>query len=516
MIKKRVFVFLGVALLALAIVPLINLSAWNGPKKEGQEWWSDSVLYNFDFASAFLGRVFYPHGISTNPSQVFIGKDDWLYLGEQYEKTVTSRRHQPTALDAEAAQVIASATRSWDQWLTLKGVRMFRVMLGPDKNTVYPEFLPDWAQQASRSSTDTLLANDSKGLYVDIRNAMRTAKSRFAESLYYKTDTHWNSLGAWVAFRAFEAEIARAEPGLRLLSDHEVRITKVNERQGGDLAKFLRLKETLRDSEVVVDIVSERPIEIEQYEFDTGRLKKAGGNPQIHTARQPLLVKSKHALNDKKVLWLRDSFGTAMAPFMAATFSETLQIHYESADTASLARLVDTFKPDYVFVTVVERAARRKRFGSLPPLIFSSEKPKRFTSVSHGLPTETHDLIKTRNRQAYRVAGADPYVTFSLDQPVRARDVSQLVLDLNCGEKTEPVKVQISWHSAGREFSEANSVRFTTQPGMTAINLTPLSSWAQAGAVTDIRVDIDSASACPIVAISSLELGKDAGDQSAI
>jgi hypothetical protein len=90
------------------------------------------------------------------------------------------------------------------------------------------------------------------------------------------------------------------------------------------------------------------------------------------------------------------------------------------------------------------------------------------------------------------------------------------VLDLNCGEKTEPVQVQVSWHSAGREFSEANSVRFTTHPGMTAINLTPLSSWTQAGAVTDIRVDIDSASTCPIVAIDNLELGKDVRDLSVI
>ena len=507
--KKRVFVFLGVALFALAIVPLINLSMWSGVKKEGQEWWSESVLYNFDFASALLGRVFYSHGISTNPTQVFIGKDDWLYLGEQYEKTVTSRRHQPTLEDLETSRIVAGATKSWDQWLNVKGVSMFRVMLGPDKNTVYPEFLPDWAQQASKSSTDTLLANDRNGLYVDTRNALRTAKARFSESLYYKTDTHWNSLGAWVAFRAFEAEIARGAPGLRLLSDNDVRISKVSERQGGDLAKFLRLKETLRDSEVVVDILSEHPIETEQYEFDTGRLKKAGGNPQIHTARQPLLVKSKHALNDKKVLWLRDSFGTAMAPFMAATFSETLQIHYETADTALLARLVETFKPDYVFVTVVERAARRKRFGSVPPLITSSEKPDDFTSVSHGMPTGTHDLVKTRNSEAYRVAGADPYLTFSLDHPVHAREASQLVLELNCGEKMGPVQVQVSWHAAGRPFSEANSVRFATQPGTTAINLSPLSSWAQAGAVTDIRVDIDSASACPVVAINNIELGKD-------
>lgn len=380
--KKRAISFVCAALLALAVVPLINLIAGNRQNKEGQEWWSESALYNFDFGSAFLSRFFYPHGISTNPDQVFIGKEDWLYLGEQYDKTVTHGRHGSTVEDAKVARIIGRATKSWDQWLSLNGVSVYRVMLSPDKGTIYPEFLPDWAQPAAESATDTLLANVSQGLYFDTRAALKTAKSQFSESLYYKTDTHWNSLGAWVAFRAFEMEIAAAEPGLRLLSDKHVHVSKVNERQGGDLAKFLRLKDSLRDSEVVVDINVEQPIETEQYDFETGRLMLSGGNPRIHTAQRPLLVKSKHALNQKRVLWLRDSFGTAMAPFMAAAFTETLQLHYDRADPKLFARLVDTFKPDYVFVTVVERLATRKSFRSTPPLILSSGKPESFTSVS--------------------------------------------------------------------------------------------------------------------------------------
>jgi alginate O-acetyltransferase complex protein AlgJ len=366
--------FIGIALLVLAIVPVVNLSAGNWQKKAGQEWWNPAVLYNFDFALSFLSLFFYPHGISTNPDQVFIGKEDWLYLGEQYGKTVSRDRNGTTAQDYKIAGAIGRATESWSQWLNFNGVRVFRVMLGPDKGTIYPEFLPDWAQPAATTATDTLLANVSEGLYIDTRPALKTAKSEFSESLYYKTDTHWNSLGAWVAFRAFEKDVARAEPDLQLLSEHHVRVSKVNRRQGGDLAKFLRLKDTLRDNEVVVDIRSARPIEIEQYDFETGRLKRSGGNPQIHTAQRPLLVKSEQALNQKRVLWLRDSFGTAMAPFMAATFSETLQLHYDAANPELFARLVETFKPDYVFITVVERGARRKRFGSLPPLISSAGK----------------------------------------------------------------------------------------------------------------------------------------------
>lgn len=385
--KKRVFIFVWVALLALAVLPVINLNTGSSLQKNTQhQWWQEPALYNLDFASTLLSRFFYPHGISTNPDQVLIGKEDWLYLGEQYGNTISGKRRGTTVEDAEVARIIAHATHSWSQWLNLKGVSTFRVMLGPDKGSIYPEFLPDWAQPVAESATDTLLANVSQELYVDTRLALKAAKSQFSELLYYKTDTHWNSLGAWVAFQAFQTDIARTEAGLRLLTEQDVRISNVNERQGGDLAKFLRLKEMLWDNEVAIDIMSESPIETEQYDFATGRLKYSGGNPEIHTAQRPLLVKSKNALNNKKVLWLRDSFGTAIAPFMAATFSETLQLHYDAAHPEVFARLVDVYKPDYVFITVVERGARRKRFGSLPPLILTSGKIEPPIKVSSGIP----------------------------------------------------------------------------------------------------------------------------------
>ena len=396
--KKKALMFVFVALVALMLVPVINLiELGTAQKKEGGKWWSRAILYNFDFALSFTSRLFYPLGISTNPNKVMIGKDDWLYLGDQYEKTITVTRRGTTAEAAEAAWKIGLATKSWQQWLKRKGVRLYRVMLGPEKSTIYPEFLPDWAQPAADSATNTLLANVSQGLYVDTRPALRAARSQFSEPLYYKTDTHWNSLGAWVAFRAFAMEVAHTEAGLRWLSEQQVRVSKVIEIHGGDLGKFLRMSEMLRDSEVAIEIDSERPIETEQYDFETGHLTVSGGNPQVGAPERPLLVKSKHALNQNRVLWLRDSFGTALAPFMAATFTETLQLHYGKSDPALFARLVETYKPDYVFITVAERDARNKWFENLPSFISVtsvSGKPKHFISLSHGSPSGINDMTK--------------------------------------------------------------------------------------------------------------------------
>jgi len=372
--KKKVLIFVCVALLMLTVVPVINIKQGNVQKKVGEEWWSRSVLYNVDFALPYLSRFFYTLGISIKSIQVIIGKDDWLYLGDQYANTITGSRRGANFKDVKAARKIGLATKSWEQWLKLKGVSLYRVVIGPNKSTIYPEFLPEWVQPTIVSVTDILLTNVSPGLYIDTRPALVAAKSQYSEPLYYKTYTHWNNLGAWVAFRTLAMELARNEVGLRWFSEQQISVSKVNERSGGDLAKFLWMKEILRDREVSIDIASEHPIETEQYDFETGRLTFSGGNSRIDAPKHPLLVKSKHALNQRRVLWLRDSFGEAMSPFMAATFTETLQIHYGETDPVRFAQLVDTYKPDYVFITVVEREALGGWFENLPPSIFSSGK----------------------------------------------------------------------------------------------------------------------------------------------
>lgn len=365
--KKNVFIFVAVALLILATIPVINIIKLVNNHQEIH--WKKSVFYNFDFALSFLNQGFYQLGISTDPNQVIIGKEDWLYLGDEYRQTLTVTRYGATEHYTDMVKKIGTATKAWDQWLKSKGVQQFHIMIAANKSTIYPEFLPDWMQSATHSVTDMLLANVSQELYIDTRSALKNAKSRFSEPLYYKTDTHWNSLGASVAFRAFTTELAHTNTSLHWLSGQQIPISKVEKRSGGDLLTFLRMNDILQDTEITVDIVSGTAIETELYDFETGHLMTSGGNPQISVPpdKPPILVKSKHALNNKKVLWLHDSFGIALAPFMAATFSETLQLHYIKTSAAQLAKLVETYQPEYVFITVTERDIIDPWFQNIPP-----------------------------------------------------------------------------------------------------------------------------------------------------
>lgn len=243
-------------------------------------------------------------------------------------------------------------------------------MIAANKSTVYPEYLPDWAYKTRPSVSDMLLAQVSEDIYVDTRPSLIAARVRLPYPLFYKTDTHWNKLGAWVAFQIFTNKLDDIEKGLFWLSSNQVHVSQVNERNGGDLARFLWLQNELHDSEIILTIDMPQPIETEQFDFNSGQLMASGGNHPIDndSITKPLWIKSKNALNQKRVLWLRDSFGTALSPLMAATFSDTLQLHYNKADTLMFEKLVNSFKPDYVFITVVERQSLLDWFKNPPPI----------------------------------------------------------------------------------------------------------------------------------------------------
>lgn len=364
--RHRTIIFLLSVFLSLLIVPLINIISTSD--LGGVKWYKRDFLFSIDFALMRASKLLYPLGISVDPKQVVIGRDGWLYLGDQYAKTRTTSRRSPTETDFALGKEIGKASAAWDAYLANRGVKLFRIMVGPNKGTIYSEQLPTWAKSPSPNVTDALFAGTGTNLYVDLRQPLLKAKDEHREALYYKTDTHWNSFGAGIAFQAFALQVAVAAPELRWPSESAYELVSVKPKGGGDLAKFLRLKDDLTDEEPIIRGPSVS-VESTQYEFETQKIVHRSDNPIIDAPRKPVLIKSERALNAKKVLWLRDSFGTAMLPFMAATFSDVLQLHWgEVLKTPErFVQLVDEFKPEYVFIAVVERESLARAFTVYPP-----------------------------------------------------------------------------------------------------------------------------------------------------
>ncbi len=512
--KQRVFFFLATVLVALAIPPIFNLlSAGGVPRiplvgQNPQHWWNRAFLYNLDFASTWLSRCLYPLGISMDPDQVIVGRAGWLYLGDKHNSTRSVARRGQTPNDVAMGQRIGVAAAAWDNWLRSKGVRLYSVMVGPNKGSIYPAPLPDWATPPAKpSATDALMDGVGHDLYVDLRQALVEGSKLYPQALFYKTDTHWNSLGAALGFQAFGQHVTELEPTLRWPMEQGVQVLSVARRPGGDLARFLRLASDLSDPDPLVQPFPDHPVQFVTELLARGAVS-ATDTPKSGIGAPPVRVTSERALNAKRVLWLRDSFGDALVPFMAATFSESVQLHWSDALADGGRRFVDlveSWKPEYVFVTVVERDARSELFTVLPPPIADRSG---FSTRRGSAVQAVHDLVAGKSQGKWRIVGNDPFVDYALAAPILARDAPLLAFDLTCDGSTAPVALQIFWRKSGDpHFTESSSKRLNVNPGTVVVDLAQAPGWRSVDELARVRIDIDSSTTCPSFNLSNVELG---------
>ncbi|MBX3711261.1 MAG: hypothetical protein KF800_04820 [Lysobacter sp.] len=533
--KRRIAVFFLVSAAILSIIPAINLLSAQDRKAIRRT--DRGFLFNVDGLSAVAARLLLPLGVSTDPEQVVVGRDDWLYLGDRHQLTLSTDRRAQTPEDVEISRRIAEATAAWDAHLAARGVRLFRIMVAPNKGSVYPEYMPDWARPASPNGTDALFATAGLTRHIDLRPALIAERSKQPVPLYYKTDTHWNFLGAGLAFRAFARDVAPEVPELRWPAEDSYAISRVDRRIGGDLARFLRIPDHFDDEEPIPNSFS-LPVQTTQYDYASGQVVHKGGNPPVDSPVKPLLVRSEGALNQKKVLWLRDSFGQMMAPMMAATFSDVIQLHWSEAldEDMRLARLVEEWKPDYVFVTVVERASRDPKFALPPPSAAAAASPRATaaappataaspvaapapaaTTAVEGIALErpivarafaTQHLVADGREGGYRVTGVDPYIDFGFAAPIDPARTPYLRLSIECADGSRTVPVQIFWLTEGVDYySEQSSVRLVFETGSRVFDLRTMSGLPRGAALRRLRFDTDAGGACTQRRIQAPEVG---------
>lgn len=491
-------------IMTLTAVPIINIIA--APNKAAINMKEKAFLYNMDFMSRWAASLLYPLGISTDPEQVIIGKDGWLYLGDKHGQTLSEDRRVATEEDLAIGKKIGVATKAWDYFLAEKGVKVFRIMIGPNKGSIYPEHMPLWAKPILSNPTDALLSETGSKLFIDLRVPLLVAKKIHREALYFKTDTHWNDLGAGIAFQAFAKQVEKAAPELQWPSEKTYELTKTVPRDGGDLARFLRLTANLSDEQQIINSAS-LPVETTLVDFATKQVISKGGNPSIEAPQKTLLVKSEGAINNKRVLWLRDSFGYAMSPLMAATFSEVLQLHWAYAIGGNFAQLVDEFKPDYVFITVVEREARSLGFASYPPPIIIP-KNNDFQEYSVAAPATINSLVRGQLKNEYKINGNDAFVDFSLSSTDTQSNAQYLSIDLTCVDNSPSVPLQLFWMNDGMtHYDEEHSVRFSLHTGQSLIDLRTIPKWPFGMTIKQVRVDIDAVSSCANFNMGNIAFG---------
>ncbi|GAB5338933.1 alginate O-acetyltransferase AlgX-related protein [Pseudomonas fluorescens] len=509
--KNKIAVFFISAFLILMISPVFNLATrLPGHTDENVKWWELSFLYNVDFAMPLLGSLYSMVGVSIDPGEVILGKDGWLFLGDDYIKSISVKRAGMTPQEATTIEKVADTQAKWNKWYKQHGVKQYRVLIGPDKDSIYPEFLPAWAAHSANPVTAQLLKIAPQGVYVDAFTPLLAAKDK-NPPLYFKTDTHWNNLGAWIAFTALADNLRKAEPKLVWPDPASGKVASIVPQGGGDLAKFQRVQNSTRDQKVVLSFDEKYKIPVERYDYDSGKLLGTNQNLPSEPPHHAQLFVSKDALNDKKVLWLRDSYGIAMSPFMAATFSNVVQVHHDALDSDSLIKLVERFKPDYVLYSVVERGSRIGLFVSPPELYAMSSDAAEFVPSAKGTVSLINDVKTTKTAGRYDITGPDPFIVFTMAPQATGSMSHQLTFDAECfnpAEKLTPV--QIFWSTPTEGFKESSSARFFINQGTTSVDLSGAPGWPTTEQIVNVRFDIDSTTACSGFSLKNLATGVNA------
>jgi alginate O-acetyltransferase complex protein AlgJ len=177
-------------------------------------------------------------GLSTNPV-VILGKQGWRYFDYQGAFAVYAGRQPMTTAELEAWRKSCERQRDW---LERRGIA-YLLAIAPTKETIYPEFLPDSLRSRGRSRLDQLadyLRAHSDIALLDLREPLLKARTTSQWPLFFKTDSHWNELGAHVAYHEILTTLSRHHPQIRPspLSDFNLVICDFV----GDLCNMLGLK----------------------------------------------------------------------------------------------------------------------------------------------------------------------------------------------------------------------------------------------------------------------------------
>jgi len=285
-------------------------------------------------------------------ADALIGKNGWLYLCndtngclEQYQglRTFTESDLKRYCRVLEKRQAIYAAL----------GIPYIFVV-APNKETIYPEYLPDdLKKDPDGTPYERLLAyaaNHSDFEVVDIRKDLTKQKKQ--ARIYHKHDTHYNHLGAYYAYQAIMVKIQEYLPRVRVRSLNEFRL-KVQDWKTPDL--YTKQKMMFADGKFVLhpdppQIDSENP---DIFLSPKGRhAHKSPGDPHLNVSKtRPAFVFTNEDDALPRMLLFRDSFGTRIMHYLAESFQRLASVWKPNP----VFELTAVEKPDIVLQIMVER-----------------------------------------------------------------------------------------------------------------------------------------------------------------
>ena len=273
------------------------------------------------------------------PSEVAFGQGGWIYATGS-EREIYEGRNQPGT--ARLMEIAGELHRRALEYRAM-GI-IFYVAVAPMKCDVYPEFLPgNFIRSEKPAFPDelmTILARDTLCHLVNLKDSLVAAKK--SGWLFYRTDSHWNGLGAWYSYRGIVNRIHRDFPAVKPLDMGEFRLSGYRH-EAGNLATMAGLQQHITEVFVTPGVVNPRSQELPKFGYPPPPLF---GYPAEYELVRGI---PDHSL--PRAVVIRDSFFASLIPLFSEHFSRSVYI-FDAWKYGPNPEITGHEKPDIVLLEI--------------------------------------------------------------------------------------------------------------------------------------------------------------------
>lgn len=318
----------------LAERPNLTIAEYASFPKKYEAYFNDHLPFRNQLIE-LNARVDYFIFHRASNDQVILGKEGWLFYGTREDGDPIDCYLGTSLFSEEQLENIAANCLAMRDDLAGMGTE-FVLFIAPNKERIYSEMMPSSfgppaERYAVQQVVDYLRQNTDLRVVYPYDELMRVKAAMPDTPLYFKTDTHWNKVGAYVGARLLLQEFGILLPDI--LSD-DLSISEGSARIG-DLAIMLNLDDYFQGADK---------------EYAVGGLDLHGMTVDTYDDLNAIICHC-DTPDPRKIYVYRDSFCSNMIDYIASQFSESYFRYRRSYTTEDFLEQ----KPDLFVFETVER-----------------------------------------------------------------------------------------------------------------------------------------------------------------
>lgn len=267
---------------------------------------------------------------------VYIGKNNYLlehYTEKEFDPQQISKNLQ--ALE----KFVGKAKQNAD----------VHVMMVPTKSWVLREKLPAFAPHYKEQKFYDALQQklEKEDVLISVEPVLDAHKE---EEIYYRTDHHWTTLGAWYAYEQYTKAVggdlqrAQGKKKFRCISKdfYGTTYAKINYARQADKIEIYEPADKLR---VVYNMGEKKTKTLYDFSF----LKTADQYSVFTGGNQAVLEITGGIKNGKTLLLIKDSFANSILPFLAEDYEKLVVVDLRQLNVSG-DRLLEMFSPTDILI----------------------------------------------------------------------------------------------------------------------------------------------------------------------